>query len=132
MPFNFDPSALESKLPKPGTHNATVQDITINEGDDASWMAISIELESGHIVEKLVCIDADETSPHLTRVGEGISLMGQLSNACGIDIATLTEADAIMDAFIGKKVGVLIVIKSKAGAKSPFIKMIKAAASSDA
>jgi hypothetical protein len=126
MPFNFNRAALAEKIAGIGTQPAKIADLSVSESPEATWLKVAFKLESGHVLESFVAIDAAETSPHLSRVGEGIALIEQLCQATGVDIDSLTEPREIMTAFLGKRVQASIVHKTAKGAPTAVIKLISA------
>jgi hypothetical protein len=126
MPFDFTTESFEKKLPAAGAHQATIADVSISEGDDASYMAITFELATGQVISDLVTITADETSPRFADVGRGIQRMQELAKATGTVLADLTDETSIMEAFIGKPVGVVIALRRRSGIKRPVIRLVQA------
>ena len=122
MPFNFDKSSFEARLPRAGQQPATINDINVYEGQDATWLKVAFRLDSGHRLEHLVAIDATPESPHLTRVGQGITLVQRLCQATGVDVGTLREPRDIERAFLGKEVNVLVALSKTAGMPQPRVK----------
>jgi len=125
MPFSFSNDAIESKLPAVGTHVATIADAEV-KGSDTLWLNVSFQLESGHTMEQMYVIEAPENSPYVARLGEGFTFVKAVAAAVGVDVNTLTEADAIKTAFIGKKLQLTIIRKTVKGAPAAAIRAITA------
>ncbi len=125
MAFNFSREALAAKLPEIGTQPAKVVDVSVTAGD-TTWLKLAFKTESGHALETFVAIDAEETSQHLNKVSEGISVIEQMCAATGTDIATLSDPHAILATFMGKRVQVTVVHKTSKGAPTAAIKVITA------
>jgi len=124
--FDFTVEGYEQKLPTAGSHQAVIADIRISDGDDATYMSVTYELASGHVVNELVTIKADETSPRYADVGRGITRITELAKATSTPLDTLTDEEAIMSAFIGGGVTVVIALPKKAGIKRPTIRLVMA------
>jgi hypothetical protein len=124
MPFNFDKSSLEAKLPSAGRQSATVIDVNVHPGEDATWLNVLFQLDSGHQLEHLVAIDAETTSRFLNRLDEGFAFMESMCEATGADIGTLREPRDIIGAFLDKSVDVIVALRAKGEMKRPFVKAV--------
>jgi hypothetical protein len=101
-----------------------VIDVNVHPGEDATWLNVLFELDSGHQLEHLVAIDADQSSPFLDKVPEGFAFIESMCKATGADIGTLREPRDIMGAFLDKRVDVVVALRVKAGIKRPFVKAV--------
>ena len=120
--FDFSGKALEAKLPAAGTHQAAITDVSVSEGEDATYLKVEVELETKHTLGGFWTIDAPETSVRVADVPAGTKIVQSLAEATNTDISTLREPSDIENAFVGAAVAVVVAHRKTGGVKRATIK----------
>ena len=125
--FDFSEEALESGLPVPGTHQATITRVNVTDHGDVTYLAMDLELDDGNVVSDIRTIRATPKSGRQEDARLGVEAVRNLATALGVDPKTLKRPNDIDDAFLGGKVAVKIEHGRRGGIKTAKIKGFAAA-----
>ena len=71
----------------------------ISETDDATWISLSLELDTGHRVDDVVCVGATADGKFASRVHDGRRRLHMYLKAgnCPLKFSQLSEMEAALD-----------------------------------
>jgi hypothetical protein len=122
--LDFSREAWESGLPKPGRHNATLEDLRFNPKEDVTWCVFAWRLDEGGVVEELHAIDAPRDSRYLQSTASGKRRVETICNAIGIE-PQFENHDDIESKLLGAEVDVIVAITTKDGMRVPVIRGVE-------
>ena len=98
-PFDFSAEAHAKRLPDEGWHGAVIHGPRVSETEDATWLSLPLELDTGHRVDDLICIDADAGGRFASRVNDGRRHAFKYLNAggCPMKFNQLSDMEAALD-----------------------------------
>ena len=105
--FDFSAEAHAKRLPEEGWHHAIVHGLHISETDDATWISLSLELDTGHRVDDVVCVGATADGKFASRVHDGRRRLHMYLKAgnCPTKLSQRAEMEAVL---IGAEIDVEI------------------------
>jgi hypothetical protein len=97
--LDFSAETHAKRLPEEGWHRAVIRNPRVSETADATWLSLPLELDSGHRVDDIVCIDADAGGRFASRLNEGHRQVFKYLNAggCSMKFDQLSEMEAALD-----------------------------------
>ena len=97
--FDFSAEAHAKRLPPEGWHRAVIRGPRVSETEDATWLSLPLELDSGHRVDDIVCIDADAGGRFASRLNDGRRHVFKYLNAggCPMKFDQLSDMEAALD-----------------------------------
>ena len=69
--FDFRAETHAKNLPTEGWHQAAVNNTSVSENPDATWVSLPLKLDSGHRIDDVLCINAEADGKFASRVSEG-------------------------------------------------------------
>jgi hypothetical protein len=97
--FDFSAETHAERLPAEGWHGAVIRSPRVSETADATWLSLPLELDTGHRVDDLICIDADAGRRFASRVSDGRRHVFKYLKAgsCPIKFNQLSDMEAALD-----------------------------------
>ena len=97
--FDFSAEAHAKRLPEEGWHHAVVRGPRASETEDATWLSLPLELDTGHRVDDIACIGATVDGKFASRLNDGRRRLHMYLKAgnCPMKFSQLSEMEAALD-----------------------------------
>ena len=116
----------QASLPPPGAYQARISDVKLIDKPDVLWVAVEYELAgmTARPRGNIGAIAALPTSPHASRLPDGLRLLYRLSHATGVDLHE-TDPYKLPRLLIGKRVTLTLAHRERDGQPDLVIREIR-------